>query len=1689
MGKEYLVNGAKLICINGEGTSELKVTKDHGYKQKGKAKANCTDCVPGENIPYFKACRMNPGTHLCENYMRISHEWESMTGISAQMEKIDGKEALTMDSVLICDRGGLILPVTSGQKDMRGKDRAGFAKRYGKALRWLNGEKPQFHVCKIDPVNMNTGNFTYEKEDLVIPGITTLSFRIFYNSMDRGSGSLGRGWRHNHEMRLSREKDMVYICRGDGKEIPFRPLVSGMYAPVMGDRGLLSEDREGFRYVDGSGDEYAFDREGILLRRKDRTGNEDTYTHNGKGQLTCVKGANGGELHYTYNKEDNLIRVRDHAGREVQLWYRYGKLWKFINASGHAYLYEYNAAGWLERIQTPRGITGLVNEYDAEGRVLKQTMPDGSVAEIRYDDRGMRTYLQETDGSMTCYESDEKCRNIRTIYEDGEERFEYNDRNLRTLYVDKNGNQTRYSYDDKGNLTGITNALGEKSAFTYDKEGRLLTASAGGSVLVRNSYDGMGRLTETGDGLGRTRKTAYDGKGLPEQLTLPDGSCIRIRRDGRGNVASVTDPYGGETSYVYDELNRVVSSTDAEGNTTGYRYDEGSRLTSVTNPEGSTRTYAYNESGKPVRMEDYDGNALTIAYDVMGKPEELTDKEGRKTRRTYDERGNLAEELSPSGAVTGYTYDKNNRLSRVEVRKEKDGDTASAVDYVYDPAGNLLEMQAGDGEEVLSTVSYAYDALNRVTKITDPAGGETLYTYDGSGRVSSITDPAGNRRTFAYNAAGELTQETDIRGNATRYEYNALGQVASITDAAGRKTSHFYLPGGRLERTVYPDGRQISYAYDRLGRITSRTDGQGYRLDYAYDSMGRVLSITSSAGQKKSYTYDVLGNVTSMTDANGNTTTYEYTLGGKLKAVTDALGNRAEYAYDNADRLIHILQKGNAGEADRETFYERDPLGQVACIRDALGNEEFYEYDALGRTVLKTDRDGYRTAYSHTGDGKVSRILYGDGTSVEMEYTALRQLACVKDWLGETRIERDMAGSPVRITDHNGKTVSYEWGSMGERKGITYPDGKKALYHYDGLLRLDRMQVERMDRLSGRGGSEEICYQYDGAGRLAEKRLPEGMRTLWRYDGKGQLTELVHEDDKGILDRYRYEYDLMGNKTAVTKERRGLRAESGRYEYGYDALSRLVSVGRDGNALRAYAYDAFGNRSCMEDHGKGTRSSYAYDALNRLTAVEVCPLDALTPGDGMRTDYFYDNRGNMIRQEQGGALIHGYMYGAMNRLMKAWDGTGQEAFYRYNGLGQRTRRTTDGQDEEYLLDLTKPYHNLLGISREGKEQSFYFDWNVAAMEEKRKGETGNGRTAYPGMHYYMQDELGSPVRVSGFGAGAMSGRSSYLSYGYDEFGNDLGKELEEAGIPNPYDGQGEEQPFGYTGYRYDDVGGDYFAQAREYLTENGRFAAEDVIKGNGAITKMINAYSYCWSNPLLWGDLNGLWPAWLEGIYAHLQFEMEFLILYEQSVGTMATENVYGGTNVYIPGGGATGGRGFADVVLYHDNTVEIYEIKPISYYRNERKKEAGEAQLMRYIEASGAETARRGEEENVIQILYWEQQFLFDGSQTIEFMMYEDSPGMIYYELSGGNKEKQEAYSKVRLPQMELDEDIEKTMIGWMIGAAAGVGGFSISKLLEGAGMKISNSFGPFVIYDEDMLEIILDMFGLNHGGGSYLA
>lgn len=62
------------------------------------------------------------------------------------------------------------------------------------------------------------------------------------------------------------------------------------------------------------------------------------------------------------------------------------------------------------------------------------------------------------------------------------------------------------------------------------------------------------------------------------------------------------------------------------------------------------------------------------------------------------------------------------------------------------------------------------------------------------------------------------------------------------------------------------------------------------------------------------------------------------------------------------------------------------------------------------------------------------RILYGDGHKAESAYSPLKQLILVRDWLGETKIDRDRQGQPVDITDYKGRDIHYE-GDILEKEG------------------------------------------------------------------------------------------------------------------------------------------------------------------------------------------------------------------------------------------------------------------------------------------------------------------------------------------------------------------------------------------------------------------------------------------------------------------------------------------------------------------------------------------------------------------------------------------------------------------------------------------------------------------------------
>ena len=297
--------------------------------------------------------------------------------------------------------------------------------------------------------------------------------------------------------------------------------------------------------------------------------------------------------------------------------------------------------------------------------------------------------------------------------------------------------------------------------------------------------------------------------------------------------------------------------------------------------------------------------------------------------------------------------------------------------------------------------------------------------------------------------------------------------------------------------------------------------------------------------------------------------------------------------------------------------------------------------------------------------------------------------------------------------------------------------------------------------------------------------------------------------------------------------------EGGRIiSYGYDALGRLSEIQKDGQIQTAYGYDAFGNRTWKEENGE--RTSYQYNILNQMVSEKHREV---------WKEYGYDKRGNLTGIQENGAWKKQYVYGAINRLEEAVDAAGKQARYQYNGLGHRIGKQEGVLPKEklekldpqsrigmeignsrqitYTLDLTRQYYNLLERTEENRSQRYFWDGNVAAYEE-------NGE-----RNYYLQDELGSPLRIedeSGF---------TRETYGYGAFGEDL------------YGNQGVLQVFGYTGYQRDNVAGTYYAQAREYQAEVGRFVSEDFVGGVTGHPYSINKYQYCAEKPLAYIDLNG----------------------------------------------------------------------------------------------------------------------------------------------------------------------------------------------------------------------------------------
>ncbi len=458
-------------------------------------------------------------------------------------------------------------------------------------------------------------------------------------------------------------------------------------------------------------------------------------------------------------------------------------------------------------------------------------------------------------------------------------------------------------------------------------------------------------------------------------------------------------------------------------------------------------------------------------------------------------------------------------------------------------------------------------------------------------------------------------------------------------------------------------------------------------------------------------------------------------------------------------------------------------------------------------------------------------MMYHDGKTVSYTYNEGNQLIQVQDWLGGYQFEMQ-AMQPKKIQDSFGNTTYYSFDEKGHRTHTEYPNKQKIQYHYDEAGRLTHINCLN---------NTEIDYHYDASGALAQIITPK-FKTQFTYDHRGRKIQTTLEDSGGNkLYTQRNSYDLFGNKFLEQKFFWGMDGEEETL-YTYDQLHQLILI-EGQNQKVAFFYDSLGNRIREEVTTKNENirvNTYTYNDENQLVQMR-CENKKIGRHDITGTVKFsYDLRGNMIQMIHNERQLMSFTYDSANQLVESENCDGNKRQYIYDGLGRRIKKIVDHVESYYIYDLATTQIHPIMIK--GKEEHIQLDdkgFMLHISKEKFsftiKDDLGNAV-----LKFNEKGEIEPCCGVDAFGV-----RVSALE-------NTIGHETRFAGHP------------------FDSETGLYFAGARYYMPEIGRFISRDVYS-NVYSKHPDHPYIYCDNNPIAYTDPTGHWK---KSIHLHKTEEL-----------------------------------------------------------------------------------------------------------------------------------------------------------------------------------------------------------------------
>lgn len=979
----------------------------------------------------------------------------------------------------------------------------------------------------------------------------------------------------------------------------------------------------------GLGIDLLRDALGRITQITDPLGNVQTYTYSPAGDLAMHTDALGNETKFFYDARHRLLRIEDPLGRSgIRNEYDLnGRLLRTIDADGNAFTYGYDTANQQSTVTDPLGTTTTM-EYDTRGNVLVEERAltiDGVTQIVRverdFDARDNLTSELDADGVLTDFDYDGSDNPTETVVDPS-------GLALRTQTVFDSGSKPTQLIDELGRTTDVQYDGSERLTSITDSAGPMMTMGYGASGFVNQWQDGEGTQTELQhDAQGNiTRLRTIDPQGETSEETRTHDAMGRVLtrtvlRTVNGVKTQVT------SSNRYDANGRLIRSEDSLGNVTSYGYDAVGQLTRVTDALGRITRFAYDRRGNRTRVTRPDGLVERSEYDALNRLVAEVDVEGRRTEYEYDSFDRRVLVRHPDGSEEKQAYSGSGRLLYTEDargnRTTFNYDSAGRLIETVDALGNRQRTEYNDTGTVAARIDgegnrteLEYDARNRLTVLRAPDGTETTYTYDRSNRRTRVVDPLGRQTRFAYNGAGQLVRVTDPLGGTGSYSYAPDGQVLQVVDPLGAAYSYRYDALGRLTSFVRPDGAAERLDYDAVGRVSASTDPRGLRIAYAYDVLDRPVSNSLPGGVTRQMTYSPTGAVLTATEGGG-TWSNVYDQLNRLVSAQVPGGDRVEYVYDAAGNVTET--RTLSGGAGRVVSYAYDALNRLQSVTDPTGTTT-YGYDRASRLVRVDRPNGVATRYTRDVNGRV-RIVRELSGGVEISRQTLT---------------RDAAGNVTRV-DRGGGAVS--------------------TYAYDTL---DRLISERHSAASG--VLADLEHSYDAAGnRLETLDNLTGQRDTFVYD---QESQLVSVNGNAVT------HDAAGNMTRRS-------GPGGVRDLTWDAEGRLSSI-RIGGATTSFGYDPFGRR--VEASGPSGTRRFLLDGQSPSGLTQVLEvrggasdrsltygLDRLSSTTGGTTRWYHRGAADSVDLVTGasGAAVATERFSAFGTSLAS---TGVQAEdYRYKG--------------------------------------------------------------------------------------------------------------------------------------------------------------------------------------------------------------------------------------------------------------------------------------------------------------------------------------------------------------------------------------------------------------------------------------